>query len=856
MVAVIIDFLKNNKKILIWLIPIVLILVGFSGYLNPNWIRVFGDTYPRTYSINNDGFQFFLRDFSESLKPSYYAPYRLFLDESIYYLEAYLNKYQIQWLFVYLPFIISVFLSYFIFYRLSNRNYYGIIIWFFYTFSTFCLFTSSIHTNIITSINLILFFFYLLFNYLVGDQLISNSLKFIFIGSLVITASLILELRMVLVNLPFFIILYILINYFSYLENKNIRKIAKGFIVLIIVSVIIILIFSYLFFNIAAVTEQVGNLTSRNTWGNSYFSLINTLSLSHPFWNNSSPINFVYNYPPFFLYINIVILVIIITNLYKFKNNKAVLLLCAPLFFYLTLSKQNNPPFIGLYEFLYQFPYFSFSREASKYYYGYLLSIVFFIVSYFRLFNYKQKITLVLGIIMIIPALSNFYIFASGRYMNTTRPYTHQISSYSKINNYIESVDRGNDVRIMWLPYKPTLQNDDKNLRHLSYTVIINSFYPFYDIRKESRSFKYESLSDPNFKSYLSLFGVKYVVIPNFDNEPEVLNQLKLLYKEFAEDEFVEYSINSLGLDLISQIDGYKIYSIENNNPDLNIISSNLNSKYQKIGNIDLNNNKETQIQENMSSVIVESGITNCNNDESKGLNFLPKDRIDLAEFRDGQFKIKMTAHYNEVPCVFFKLNSKTDDNDFIANISDFTGSDLELVVYKDDLNFEINKTYILSKDSNGSINITCESKPCVVFLYQYGNNVYKNANSSLLLSFINSRSNLNIIRDDTISVVDLSINTYFGQQFDFSTKSDYLLFRYPYNEHYVIEYDGKKKYPIKNNHNLLLFKNNMKDKSGISNSAVANIYFEVDSSSSKSINFSNYALFFLIILSLLTIFI
>ena len=86
------------NKIIIWVIPLVIILIGFHGYLNPYQTRVFGDTYPQQIQSDQPNFEFYKVDFNDALTPNYYAPYRYRIDKIGFMLSKNLSKNLIQWL--------------------------------------------------------------------------------------------------------------------------------------------------------------------------------------------------------------------------------------------------------------------------------------------------------------------------------------------------------------------------------------------------------------------------------------------------------------------------------------------------------------------------------------------------------------------------------------------------------------------------------------------------------------------------------------------------------------------------------------------------------------------------------------
>jgi hypothetical protein len=271
-------------------LPLLIIAVVFNGYLNPNQFRVFGDMYPHQLTNSSQNFEFFRTDFQEEITPGYFAPFRYQLDFIASKFSSQLNVIQIQWITIFLPFLLSVYLSYFLFYRVAKGSYLGILLWSFYTFSTFVLFTSSIHTDIITGINFFLFWIYLLYVYLDSNKTILNTIFYILCSAVIITIACIFEMRMVIVTVPFFVFL-IAEPICSQIKNKI--ELQNILVIHFAIGALILVNFAFIFLNISQILGQISQSTSRSLWGNEYFSLINTLAISHPFWNNSQPNNFI-----------------------------------------------------------------------------------------------------------------------------------------------------------------------------------------------------------------------------------------------------------------------------------------------------------------------------------------------------------------------------------------------------------------------------------------------------------------------------------------------------------------------------------------------------------------------------------
>jgi len=312
----IINFVTKKNSIYPYIIAgIFVILIGFNGYVNPFNLRSFGDISPNYVVLDESiPFQYFGVNYQSRLIPNFHAPYSYQLENLRYNFESNTNLsiYTIDWLVYFLPFLISVFLALLFFLKISKHYMIGWMVWFFYTFSTFVLFTSSIHTPIITAINFFLFFLYLTLIWLNNKPSQKSNILYILSSSVVLMIASIQDLRMLIVTMPAFLIIGISLIYKTRSEQKNKNKVSNSSILFNFGSIIFILIlnFSFLVINIQFIKGGINNTISRQTWGSGFFQVMNVLSLSHPFWNNGQAKNFIYNSPSIIHQLNIVLFII------------------------------------------------------------------------------------------------------------------------------------------------------------------------------------------------------------------------------------------------------------------------------------------------------------------------------------------------------------------------------------------------------------------------------------------------------------------------------------------------------------------------------------------------------------------
>jgi hypothetical protein len=831
---------KYNSFFLFFFFIILTTLIGFNGYLNPFTIRSFGDISPNLL-LSDDVFQFFNINFFESFSPNFNAPYRYRIEQLSFYLQSIwgLSKYNIDWIFLFFPYLISTVLSSLFFHSLTKNKIIAFVGWFFYTFSTFTLFTSSIHTPIITAINCVLFYFYLTNIWLKGKNKISNTILYIISSTGILIIGCFFDMRMIVITIP--LIIFINIINILILNQKSYVVLYKSLchilITQIIIAAIVVSNFIYIFINLKLIFQSASQLTTRSTWGNNYFQIINVLSLSHPFWNNGRAENFLYNFPSGIHLLNVILFIILISSLLFYRKKlKWWLVLVLPLLFSLFLSKQNNFPFENIYDILYQYPYFNLSREASKYYYSFLIlwtTLLTVLLNELYVNKKKWLLRVLVGLAM-IPVLFNFIIFSSGKYENSTIAYPYNTIVYNEINASITKDMKNNintENRVLWLPLMGSLQDNTTEIKHLSYNTLIN-LYPLSNVRKETRSYMYESLGDDNFQKYIQLMGFQYVVIPDINNEPSINSQMFINYDDFNMVNFTKYAENKLPIKLIFEMNNYKLYKLdwnENlskyNKVDLNVVNSFIPPPYLNIGDIDFNTERR-ELEKYNTIRGVEESLGNCNSNPAKKLDFNPQDRIKINR-NDSIFDLELEAKKEEIPCVTFNINIPKENKpeDLYLKLNKFQGSNIEVIIFWQNFpqRLEI-KQFLNINNISDYIPLNCPTYDCNLKIYLKGSTA-KLAQSELQFEFITTQTPSIDLKEGKIGIFTKPINnlnkTIISQSHILSSKSssgdiNYVLFRYQYDDGYVlVQKDGEVLKPQKNNHNLLIFNVKGKDLTG-----------------------------------------
>ena len=204
------------------------------------------------------------------------------------------------------------------------------------------------------------------------------------------------------------------------------------------------------------------NILSRDLFGTNFFGTISSLFLHHPFWSYGKAVAFVVNSPSV---VYLVVAIPFIVMLMNFKNvniNLKFFIIIG--FIGIFLSKQNNPPFGYVYEFLYQrFPLFSMYREATKFY---LLTSLAFSVSagyfYEKIKNLNTRYLFVFAFIIYQTVV--FIPFINGKvgstFGNFEIPY-----EYVEYNKFIQ--EEQDFYRVLWLPKVPRWVSFSENQQNI-----------------------------------------------------------------------------------------------------------------------------------------------------------------------------------------------------------------------------------------------------------------------------------------------------------------------------------------------------------------------------------------------------
>ncbi|GAB4149200.1 MAG: hypothetical protein OHK0017_12840 [Patescibacteria group bacterium] len=336
--------------------------------------------------------------------------------------------------------------------------------------------------------------------------------------------------------------------------------------------------------------------------------------------------------------------------------------------------------------------------------------------------------------------------------------------------------------------------------------------YPLNNLRKDDRNFLYYSITDNNFRRYIQMLGVEYIIIPDEKNEKILYDEYKLVYQNFDFNQFRNYLEINLQLKPYKNIDGYLIYNYRKIPLEFNIVSSLINQKHVNVGEVVVEGSEFKHEDMDLSSVskIESLDITgsNCNSNEKKGLNFDPADRIQILQ-KGRQFNLSASAKYEEVPCVFLQFELPEDE--VFLQLRKYEGDPIELVMF--DVGYpeiiNIKKVFTIDQQSIGLIPMSCGIPKCVFGIYLYGD-------KNLTTKLINFEGEFLTLKQKSTKIIDSqkvyfdnsTVDTLSYTKIDPSrlVGNDWVMYSYVYDPNYKLVLDGKVFTPVKNNHNLLMY--------------------------------------------------
>lgn len=312
-----------------------------------------------------------------------------------------------------------------------------------------------------------------------------------------------------------FILMFAYFLFFLFFLNKSSsfkKEIKTGLYVLLSVFIFLLLSMYWLlpYFKSGVIANNP--ILNRELFGNSYWTIMRSITLFYPFWNGGFPEWFVVHPIPIYFWI---IPIFAFLGLIFNKNKKTIFFGFIALVGIL-LAKQVGEPFPRLYEWLYgNFPGFNMFREASKFYFliilGYSVLIGSFIAFICKYFN-KNRLLIILKycliILIIIISLWNTIPVITGEidslYISRQIP-----EDYIVLKDFI--LTQPEYFRTFWTPTVSRWGFDSNNHPYISSAGIVQSNWP---------EFADPDIYDkPSTHKLFNIASIKYVIVPIMDTK-------------------------------------------------------------------------------------------------------------------------------------------------------------------------------------------------------------------------------------------------------------------------------------------------------------------------------------------------
>ena len=409
-----------------------------------------------------------------------------------------------------IPIAILGFLSpFYLIKKITNNNKASVISAIFYGSTTYFIIYQTAHIFFAFEYAILPIIFYLFIDAIEKKKL-KNWLLFTIILFLISTY----EVRMTVV------ILSIL---FIYLCVSN--EIKKNFKQLLIMTLIFILLSSFWILptiQSKSIKQDITQIANRGLFGNSFFSITQSLTLHDYGWTGDEP-NIFFKKQPIQSYLWIIPIITVMFLLFKRKDEKYKLYL----FFVIIsiigifLTKQSGEPFSQAYKLLYlHFPGFNLFREASKFEiitaFGYLGIMGLTLNIAYK--KHRKRFFYILCILILIPSIYNLKPLVTkdigSMFVNRIIP-----GNYQAYNKYILTQNHS-FFRTMWIPtyhrfgiYTNTIpivsaaRMDSSNWKNL---LLSNSSIKKLNYNKQIPEILLQNYS----KRLISLTSIKYIIIP------------------------------------------------------------------------------------------------------------------------------------------------------------------------------------------------------------------------------------------------------------------------------------------------------------------------------------------------------
>ncbi|MBP8960980.1 hypothetical protein KBG31_02005 [Patescibacteria group bacterium] len=320
-----------------------------------------------------------------------------------------------------------------------------------------------------------------------------------------------------------YILTFVLALYFLFFKKFALKFYIKSFFICGFITLLLNLF--WLFPTIwGGFGSDIESITARSVFGDHLFDITHSLTLYDSSWTGEYPdMNFVKQpINPVFWLLPILAFAGFFTGVKNHKNSALFFFLLSIVGIFLT--KQNSPPLIGFYSWLYyNVPTFSLYREASKFYL--LVSLGYMgLISHFFLFLIEGSSTFFKKTLFFFSVA--FLLFMG--FLNLKPLFTRQIGTmfvnrikpteYELVNNYL--IEQNSFARVLWVPSASpwgifSYNNPRSSLVELfqgEWSSFIDLFPDLSQISLQERSIGI--FLKPQTKQLLSLSGFRYVIVP------------------------------------------------------------------------------------------------------------------------------------------------------------------------------------------------------------------------------------------------------------------------------------------------------------------------------------------------------
>lgn len=316
----------------------------------------------------------------------------------------------------------------------------------------------------------------------------------------------------------FFYIAYIVLSLFIIYQvivfrGKNFKKALKLFIVVSAAGLLFNL-FWLLPLLFSSTNYSANPILNRPLFGSEFLSVLNPLTLFHPYWTPNEVSVFTSQIIPsvFLLFPALAIMGYLLN-----RKNKLLLFFLIILILGLTLTKASNPPFETLYSKLYtHLPGFKLFRESTKFFYFVALSysvLTAFLIKWLSETRSKYLYIVVAAVLFVTSYIALPVL--TGKAKALFVPVNIQDDSYPILNDFLRKENKNTYFRILQVPTASSLNYVSDTMPNLHLPFVYGLWHEQFQMESP---IKINGLSDfllfPQLENLLSLYATRYLILP------------------------------------------------------------------------------------------------------------------------------------------------------------------------------------------------------------------------------------------------------------------------------------------------------------------------------------------------------